>query len=105
MSVLGLVVLVGWAIDSAGLVRLLDGYPPLVPNAAIALVGAGLGLTGLERDRGEVARFGASVALLVGTLTFSQYVLGIDLGIDGIFLPRDGHELLSGRAPGRMAAM
>ncbi|MHB1329510.1 MAG: ATP-binding protein, partial [Gemmatimonadales bacterium] len=43
--------------------------------------------------------------LLVGTLTFSQYVLGIDLGIDGIFLPRDGHELLSGRAPGRMAAM
>ncbi len=105
MSLLGLVALVGWAIDSPGLVRLLDSYPPLVPNAAIALVGAGLGLKGLERDRGEVARFGASLALLVGALTFSEHILALDLRIDGLFLPREGQELIGGRVSGRMAAI
>lgn len=105
VSALGALVLTGWAIDSPGLVRMLDGYPPLVPNAAIALVGAGLGLTGLERDRGEVARVGASLALLIGLLTFADHLVGLGLGIDGIFLPREAPTLVAGRIPGRMAAV
>src|SRR4030095_4427867 len=58
----------------------------------------------LALDRGEVhlVQTGAVMALTLGTLTFLQYVLGLDFHIDTLLLPANWE--VSTRFPGRMTA-
>lgn len=101
LIVIGVMVLVGWAVGSDALIRLRRGYPPQYPNAALALIGAGIALGAVERGRRQLARIGAAVAIAIGGLTFLQYLLGFNLGIDTLLLPAADLEV---RYPGRMAA-
>lgn len=83
---LGATVLFGWATGRVALVQVRPDLPPMQVNTALSFAAAGLALL-LVRHRwrrlGLVLGVGvASLAVLV----FSQYVTGLDLGIDQFLL-------------------
>ncbi|HEX9895457.1 MAG TPA: hypothetical protein VGA78_16120, partial [Gemmatimonadales bacterium] len=100
---LGLTVLVGWAAGWDSLVRLGAGFPALSPNAALTLLGAAAALGAVDHGSRRIARFAATVVIVISSLTFLQYLLNLDFGIDRLLLPTDA-ELPGVRYPGRMAA-
>jgi PAS domain S-box-containing protein len=88
---LGAMGLVGWASGLGFLTTLVPGLPPIMPNAAFALVllgGAGaLHRSQTMRQGGRVlSALAALVVLALGLATLAEYVLRVDLGIDQLLL-------------------
>jgi PAS domain S-box-containing protein len=83
---IGGLALLGWALDVGILRSLLPGVPDMKPNSAIALVLAGGALLSLpDEGRGGGAFWALTGGVVaIGTLTLLEYVLGVDLGIDGL---------------------
>ncbi|HLB17483.1 MAG TPA: GAF domain-containing protein [Burkholderiales bacterium] len=88
-SVLGAVVLLGWAFDIPALKGLLPDLATMKPNTALCFVFSGTALwllstssedTGRWRRRGVVAL--ALAVGLVAVLTLAEYIFALDLGID-----------------------
>ena len=77
---------VGWAFDVRRLTDWYDNGISIQPNAAIcvALSGLALVLLGVQRLRGA-AVCGAIVAL-IGGATLGEWITGVNLGIDSLFL-------------------
>lgn len=65
-ALVGLTVLVGYAIRSSTIVELGPSLPPMYPNAALGLLLGGLGVLGVDRSGRE--RVGAGIAAAVVTL-------------------------------------
>ena len=104
--VMGVLVLLGWALDVPVLKSAGAGLATMKPNTAACFVLAGLSLwlqipQGGDRRRG-IARLLALVAGLTGLLTLGEHVLGWDIGIDRILLPA-GAVASDTSTPGRMA--
>jgi PAS domain S-box-containing protein len=99
----GLVAL-GWMRDAVELVSVVDGYPPVHINAAVALLAAGAGLYGIAENRRGWLLAGALVTLLIGGLTFLEYVAGVDLGVDRLLLSDPSRFEIRPEYSGRMAA-
>ena len=83
----GLLVLLGWAVDSTPLKSLIPGLISMKPNAALAFVLIGCALWFLssqERTRTAlwVAQSSAFVVTTIGGLTTLEYVLGWNPGFD-----------------------
>ncbi|MBI5511052.1 MAG: PAS domain S-box protein [Deltaproteobacteria bacterium] len=100
-ATVGLLVVVGWALEIELLKRVLPGFTAMKTNTALGLVLAGVGLWWRQRSVLRVT-FGALVAL-VGALTLCEYLVGLDLGIDQLFVHEIAASADSGLAPGRMA--
>src|SRR5262245_34502185 len=86
-AALGVLGLVGWMTGTGLLTTVVPGWPPMMPNTAVALflVGVGGGLLYREavaRMRRMASSLAAIVALGIGVGTLAEYALGIDLGID-----------------------
>jgi diguanylate cyclase (GGDEF)-like protein/PAS domain S-box-containing protein len=84
-ALIGLLVLVGWALQVDVLQRFDPALPPMVPNTALmaALLGAAIMLHGAAARGARHTTTVACVAvLLLSVVTLAQYVLGTDLRID-----------------------
>lgn len=102
---IGFVVLVGWATDSNSLKSVFPGLATMKANTALSFLLLGLSLLALRDGEPLIAlrrRFGLGCALVVAflaALTFAQYLLSRDFGIDQLlFADRSGIE-----HPGRMS--
>ena len=109
--VVGLLVLVGWALDIDLLKSVLEGKIAMKPNTAICfvLMGAALLLLGLVQTpqslvstwRRRAAFVCAAVVALIGLASLFEMLSGVDLGIDRLLFR---NSLLAEVDPGRMAA-
>src|SRR6266542_4350950 len=87
VAALGVVVLVGWLLDSTALKSIFPGLAPMKANTALSFVLTGLSLVllapeAISKSRKNIGRVLAILAVGLGALTLSEYVLGRDLGID-----------------------
>ena len=102
----GLLVLVGWAGDFAGLKSVLPGLPAMKANAAVCFMLTGASLVLLSRagqsaGMRRAAQLCAGAAALLGLLTFVEYH-GINFGIDQLLF-REPAGAIDTVSPGRMA--
>ena len=98
---LGFAVLFGWHTGNRTLVQLLPQFVPMQYNTALGFVACGAALLGLALDRDRLTLVAGGLAVLVGSLTLFEYIGGIDLGIDELFMRHDITTETS--HPGRMA--
>jgi signal transduction histidine kinase/DNA-binding response OmpR family regulator len=99
--VLGLAVIFGWHTGNRTLVQILPQFVPMQYNTALGFVASGAALLGLALGHNRAARIAGWLAVLVGSLTLFEYIGGIDLGIDELFMKHDVTTKTS--TPGRMA--
>ena len=103
----GGVVLVGWLFDIPSLKSVLPDFVTMKANTAVGFVFAGLSLALLgraarfERIRG-LSQACAGATALLGLLTLSQYLFGLDFGIDQLLF-REPAGAVGTLSPGRMA--
>ena len=100
-AALGLVVMAAWHLQNATLLQLHPTFVPMQYNTALSFVLCGIGLLTLTCGWSRIAATCGAVATAIGVLTFSEYLLGIDLGIDQLLI----NSFLTVRTshPGRMA--
>src|SRR4030095_16234395 len=83
----GFLVLVGWLFNIPALKSIFPGFATMKANTALAFMLAGSSLW-LASTRGEnqridlLAKACATVTMLIGLLTLSEYLFSRDLGID-----------------------
>ena len=85
---LGVLVLIGWAVDSSALTRIAPGMPSMKPLTAVAmiLIGAALVLLAPAESPGARHRLGVGLgaaATLIAAAVLAEYLFG-DLGIDDL---------------------
>jgi len=91
-AAIGLAVLIGWLIDNPLLKSVRPDFISMKPNTALCLVLLGLALalqqTSSTSQAGRIsARLLAILVAGIGLLSLSQYVFGIDWGIDQFIFP------------------
>ena len=100
---LGVYVFIGWIFHIAVLTTLLPGHATMKINSAIACFFGGLSLWLLSEEepsqlQRSIREVSALVVTLIGLLTLSEYVTGLNFGIDELLVKAPG-----GRFPGRFA--
>ena len=105
--IVGVLVLVGWALDVALLKSVAPGLATMKPNTALTFVLAGVLLWTLQSKRAgrrtQVAALACStVVAAMGLLTLSEHLFGWDLGID-LLLFEEAVSAAGTGAPGRMS--
>ncbi|MHB8060581.1 MAG: hypothetical protein ACYDHO_07100 [Gaiellaceae bacterium] len=99
-AVLGIAVLVGWALDLSALKRVWPGVPPTKANAALMIVAAGLGLVAIARakpSRRLRLLAGASGAFCVALSLLTLFEFWHGLGIDELLFNDTTGSALPGR--------
>ena len=104
----GSVVLIGWILDIPVLKSISPNFVAMKANTAVCFIFIGLSLwlsqakwQGNRTARG-IARLCAFVVFLTGFLTFWEYMLGWNLGIDQLLFKEPATAILTS-SPGRMA--
>ncbi len=99
LILIGSTVILGWFANLHFLVQLFDHFVPMQFNTALLFVLSGLSLQFLNTKgfRGLLS----GVILIISTATLSQYLIGLNLGIDELFWQHQIRTLSS--HPGRMA--
>ncbi|NNF00156.1 MAG: response regulator [Pyrinomonadaceae bacterium] len=101
VSALGLIALIGWHAANPTLIQIHPSFVPMQYNTAIGFFLCGIGLIlAFFRQKKAAAVFGITLAL-IGAATFSQYVFGMDLGIDEVLMK--AYITVKSSHPGRMA--
>ncbi len=85
-ALLGAIVIVGWLMRDSRLVQIVPGYAHLQFNAALCFLISGVGLLALTLGRPLMARACGVIVGLFGVVTFAEYVFGVNLGIDRLFM-------------------
>ncbi|MDO8303898.1 MAG: response regulator [Sedimentisphaerales bacterium] len=104
----GSVVLIGWILDIPVLKSISPNFVAMKANTAICFIFIGLSLwlsqTKWQGNRivRRIARLCAFVVLLTGFLSFWEYMLGWDFGIDQLLFKEPATAILTS-SPGRMA--
>jgi len=104
----GLIVLAGWIFDIPTLKSIIPAFVTMKANTAICFILIGLSLwLSQEKRLGKrsanwIAKFCAFIVLLIGFLTFWQYLFKCNLGIDQILFKESSTAVLT-NSPGRMA--
>ncbi|WP_347303507.1 HWE histidine kinase domain-containing protein [Croceibacterium sp. TMG7-5b_MA50] len=105
--VIGVVAVIGWALDLPALTRFLSTRSAMQPVTALCaiLVGAGLVSVSIRHARPVVSRILAVAIIALAVQTLLQFALGIDFGTDHLLFADAVNAQPSGyRHPGRMAA-
>ena len=85
---LGAFVLLGWQVDMPALTAHVPDLAGMKPNAAAGVIAAGLGLFCLSYEGiRAIARLIGFALILLGLVTVTQEVIGLDFGIDQALLP------------------
>jgi PAS domain S-box-containing protein len=106
-TTIGILVLIGWALDISGLKSVFPGLVTMKANTALGIVLCGLALALLTRPKiSDPARYFAGllglVSIFLGSLSLSEDILGWDLGIDQ-WLVKDLPASIESSSPGRMS--
>lgn len=99
---IGCAALAGWLFHIPWLTGTGHGAPTVVPNTAACFVLAGVGLWALRAGRTSIVYSAAAAIGLTGLLTFAEYVLELDFGIDCLLIDAPP-EPAQAEFPGRMA--
>ncbi len=101
LVLLGVAVLAGWYSHTPLLIQIHPSYVPMQFNTALGFLLVGAGLIALYQKQLRFALVTAVAVLTLGGVTLVQYVLGIDVGLDQLFMQHyiDVHT----PNPGRMA--
>jgi len=107
VTTVGFSVLLGWLLDVHWLKSVLPGLVTMKANTALGLILAAVALWLLRAEHGNrserrLGQLCAFVVLLLGLLTFSQYLFGWDFGIDQLLF-RETPEAIRTSSLGRMA--
>ena len=107
VAMLGIAVLLGWALHIAVLKSVLPGWATMKANTALAFVLAGGALAAITwgQDVGDWRKVHIAIGLVlmvIALLTLGEYLFGVDFGIDQL-LVKDSPETVSAAPPGRMA--
>lgn len=102
-SLLGVAVLVGWAIDSVLLIQIRHNLAPMQRMTALSFLLCGLALVFIVAGRRRLAALCAALPALIAWLVGLEYLLGTNLGIDEL----GGHKFIMVQAPypGRMSQL
>jgi PAS domain S-box-containing protein len=100
----GIVVLAGWMTGLALLKSVVPGLVEMKANTALGFICCGFALWLLVRhpERRTLIRVLIALAILIGTLTSIEYLLGRNLGIDQLMF-REPAGAVGTLSPGRMA--
>lgn len=98
----GFLVIFGWLLDVPILRSLSPNFVSMKFNTAVAFVILGMSFIFFVEKKLIIAKVGASLVLLIGFLTFSEYVFGVNLGIDELII-KDVPSAVLTAVPGRMA--
>ena len=98
---LGLVVLTGWYTHNLDLIQVNPAFVPMQYNTALGFVMAGLGLFALAFARLPIAALLGTLTFLLGSATLFEYITGVDLSIDQMFMQH--YVDVETSDPGRMA--
>lgn len=98
---LGLAVVFGWFAHDATLIQVDPGLTPMQFNTALSLALCGSGLLALVGQCTRWASAVGSLLVLIAGITLSQYITGVDIGIDELFV--DHFITVNTTFPGRMA--
>ncbi|MEK6975604.1 MAG: PAS domain S-box protein [Candidatus Thermoplasmatota archaeon] len=106
VAALGLLALLGWALDLQALKQPLPNLPAMKANTALGFLALGLALArAARRDRPDAVAIGlAIVPLTIGAATLLEFIAGVDLRIDEL-LVRDDVTALATAAPDRMSPL
>ena len=106
VALIGIVVLVGWGLDSTTLKSVSPGLSEMKANTALGFILAGLSLllllSGLGRPAKLVGQALAVALAALGVLTLLEYVSGLRLGIDELLFVDES--TVATLEPGRMGA-
>jgi signal transduction histidine kinase len=83
---LGLVVIVGWVVTSPMLVQIHSSFVPMQMNTAIGFFMTGSAMLCVLNGWTRVGMVASGLVSLLGVLTLLQYIAGINLGIDQLFI-------------------
>jgi PAS domain S-box-containing protein len=98
---LGTLVLLGWYLHEPALIQINPAFVPMQYNTALGFALGGLALLGLAWSWPRPAAVTGFAVLLVGVLTLIEYIFGLDLHIDQLFMR---HYIdVETSHPGRMA--
>ncbi len=105
-ALLGAAVIVGWHTRNIELIQISASFVPMQYNTALGFLLSGLGLALSISTRASAAfavayRAVSALVFLLGFLTLAEYVFGVDLRIDQLFMQH--YVDLHTSAPGRMA--
>jgi sensor domain CHASE-containing protein len=78
--------MIGWYVKSVSLVQILPGLVPMQFNSALGFLFCGIALASGVIQARRVALVAAALAFTIGTLTLFEYVPGVSIGIDEIFV-------------------
>ena len=87
----GALVLLGWSLDIGALKSVIAGFVTMKPMTALCFVLSGVALALLRLGevtprRRTIANVLASLIAVIGALTIAEYLIGWNLGIDGLVL-------------------
>ena len=98
---LGITVIIGWYIHEPSLIQIHKTFVPMQFNTALGFLSGGLGLLFILLNKKKWASVFTILLLLMGLLTLIEYIFGINLGIDELFMD---HYITTGITnKGRMA--
>ena len=100
-TALGGVVMVGWYAHLIPLIQVHPNWVPMQFNTALGFAQLGLALFSIHFRYSTLTKVLAIVVVILGGLTLSQYLTGLSLGIDQLFME---HYITTRTiSPGRMA--
>ncbi|WP_413294313.1 ATP-binding protein [Bdellovibrio sp. HCB185ZH] len=100
--IVSVIVMMGWILQYPGAVRFGPTAIPMSFNTAFLLCFLCIGILFSDRDYYKTGRVCAGIVLFFSALIFSQYPLGVNYGIDSLFVPYFVDPLTL--YPGRIAA-
>ncbi|HED19425.1 MAG TPA: PAS domain S-box protein, partial [Gammaproteobacteria bacterium] len=98
---LGAIVLLGWYLHEPALIQVNPAFVPMQYNTALGFALSGVALLGLTWSWPRLAGLTGVIVLLTGVLTLVEYLFGVDLHIDQLFM--EHYIDLATSNPGRMA--
>ena len=105
--IIGIAVVIGWLIDIPYLKSLHPEFVTMKFNTALAFILSGVAIllindNTVSKWKWKISFLFASAVITLAFFTFIQYPLGINLGIDEMFI-KDSPDALHTYSPGRMA--
>ncbi len=101
MTVLGSLMLVAWHLRIPSLIRMLPSDSVMPYNTALCFLLIGIGLYAVAAKRPWLAMVSGSISLVISSLTLSEYLFGLDLGVDQALMRNYVESRVA--FPGRMA--
>ncbi|MGL1936550.1 MAG: response regulator [Fibrobacterales bacterium] len=100
-TALGIIVLIGWYTHNQALIQISRYFVPMQYNTALGFLLSGAGVVLILKEKQKLALLLGVLVASIGLLTLMQYLFGLELGIDQVFM--EHYVTTKTSHPGRMA--